>query len=194
MSVNLLESIQLELGYPPLQKVDPNTQSVEENNNSLEEEKFSQAAIPSVLTALYRYSRTDEGADNILQGTVAANGASMIFDDHEESVVQKIADYSNCNIEDARRKINTIIAAAVHLIKGNLPAQPVIHDVKTFLAGQKNNFLPYLPATLQMGELLHDDTLDDSTNKMGGLLSGLMHTIGGKFSDGEVTKEESPAK
>lgn len=194
MSVNLLESIQLEMGYPPLQKVDPNTQGVEENNSSSNGDKFSQAAIPSVLTALYRYSRTDEGADNILQGSVSANGASMIFDDHEESIIQKIADYSNGNFEDTRGKINTIIAAAVHLIKENLPAQPAIHDVKIFLAGQKNNFLPYLPATLHMGELLHDDTLDDSTNKMGGLLSGLMHTIGDKFSDGEVTKEESPAR
>ncbi len=193
MSVNLLESIQIEMGYPPLQKVDPNTQRVEGNDSSSNEEQFSQAAIPSVLTALYRYSRTDEGADNILQGSVSTNGASMIFEDNEETVIQKIADYSNYTVAETRTKINTITAAAVHLIKEHLPAEPAIHDVKTFLAGQKNNFLPYLPASLQIGELLHDNTLDDSTNKMGGLLSGLMHTIGDKFSDGEVTKEDSPA-
>lgn len=192
MSINLLESIQIKMGYPPLQKVDPNTQGVEGSNSSPKEEQFSQAAIPSVLSALYRFSRTDEGAENILQGTVSTNGANMIFEDNEESVIKKIAAYSKYTLAETRIKINTIIAAAVTIIKENLSAHPAIHDLKTFLAGQKNNFLPYLPAALQMGELLHDNTIDDSTNKMGGPISDLMHAIGGKFSDGEVTKEEFP--
>lgn len=191
MSVNLLESIQIEMGFPQLQKVDPNTQKTEVTKSSSKEEQFSQAAIPSVLSALYKYSRKDEGAEAILQDEVSTNGAGIIFEDNEETVIQKIADYSNYTVAETRTKINTITEAAVHLVKENLPTQPSIHDVKTFLAGQKNNFLPYLPAALQMGELLHDNTLDDSTNKMEGPISGLMHAIGGKFSDGEVS-EESP--
>ena len=39
-----------------------------------------------------------------------------------------------------------------------------------------------LPAGLKVGELLHDNTLDDNTHKMEGGLSGLMQIIGDAFS------------
>lgn len=190
MSINLLEAIQTKLGYPALQKIDPNTQKVVDDSSTPSEDQFSQAAIPAVLTTLYDYSRTDEGAENILQNSVFAGGTNLIFAGKEENIIQQIADYSGKSNEITREKVNTITATGVNFIKENLPEQATIHDVRIFLAGQKNNILSYLPAALHTGELLHDNTLDDNTNKMGGLLSGLMHTLGDTFSGGEVKKED----
>ena len=39
-----------------------------------------------------------------------------------------------------------------------------------------------MPAALNMGELLHDNTLDDNTNKMEGPVSSLIQRIGSAFS------------
>jgi hypothetical protein len=47
----------------------------------------------------------------------------------------------------------------------------------------------YLPEALHMGDLLHDDTLDDNTNKMEGPVSSLMRNIGSVFSK-PVTNDE----
>jgi len=55
MSINLLEIVQKNLGYPTLQKIDPNTQVVVADDKKPDEDKFSQAAIPAVLAAFYKY-------------------------------------------------------------------------------------------------------------------------------------------
>ena len=70
MSVNLIKTIQENLGSPPLKKIDPNTQ--QPIADEAVENKFSQAAIPSVLAALYKYVQTDEGAAENLRGVEAA--------------------------------------------------------------------------------------------------------------------------
>jgi len=44
-----------------------------------------------------------------------------------------------------------------------------------------------------MGVLLHDNTLDDNTNKMEGPVSSLINTIGNAFSK-PVTEEEVTVK
>ncbi len=190
MSINLLEVIQSKMGYPPLQKIDPNTQEVTKDKNSPDEHLFSQAAIPAVLTALYNFSRSDIGALTILQYSSLTDWTDRIFSDNKERIIQKIAAYSNYTIENATNKLNSIAAHAVTDIKENVPEQATAHDVKKFLADQRNNILPFLPAVLQMGEMLHDDTLDDRTHKMEGPVSSLMHAIGGRFSDGDIVEKE----
>ena len=77
----------------------------------------------------------------------------------------------------------------VKLTRQQLPADAGIKEVKLFFSNQRNNILLYLPATLNMGSLLNDDTLDDNTNKMEGPISSLMHSIGNAFST-PVTEEE----
>ncbi|HLF46699.1 MAG TPA: hypothetical protein VI548_09750 [Chitinophagaceae bacterium] len=191
MSINLLETVQTQLRYPALRKIDPNTQVESTDNIMPDEHQFGQAAIPGILTALYKFSRTDDGADNILQGSVTSNWTALIFGDQKESIIQKIAGFSNLSLENAEAKMNTIAVTAITTIKENLPAKATIHDVKVFLAGQRNDILLYLPAVLQLGEILNDNTLDDRTNKMEGPLSSLMHKIGDKFSEGEAKKNDT---
>jgi hypothetical protein len=182
MSVNLLELVQQDLGYPELQKIDPNTQVMVEDANIPDEDKFSQAAIPAVLAGLYKYVQSDEGATILLRNSDSTRWVSVIFDDTKKEAVQTISIYSHQPNEDAANKMNVIATTAVKLVKENLPADAAPKEVKTFLKGQINNILLYLPAALNMGDLLHDDTLDDGTNKMEGPVSGIIRSIGDVFS------------
>lgn len=68
MAVNLIESIQQGMGYPELQKIDPNTQQVKLESSSQGHGNLAQAAIPAVLTGLYKYGNTEMGSEHILRG------------------------------------------------------------------------------------------------------------------------------
>ena len=183
MSLSLLEAVQTELGYPALQKIDPNTQVVKEDDTTPDEHRFSQAGIPAVLTALYNYSCTDVGAANILEADPATQWADLIFSDNQQAVVQHIAEYSNQTTDNVTAKLNGIASSAVGIIwKEVLPEDATIHHVKRYMSSQLPHILPYLPAALQMGELLHNNTLDDRTNKMEGPFSSFMRSIGSGFS------------
>jgi hypothetical protein len=189
MSVNLLETVQQNLGYPALQKIDPNTFKVSEETETPVEDKFSQAAIPAVLTALCEFAQTDAGVADILQGNEGRTWMNKIFADNKEDTLRTIAAFAKQPNEDPIEKMNAIAIEAVKIIKENLPADASIKDVKAFLSDQKNNILLYLPAELNIGEMLLDDSLDDSTHKMEGPVSSLIKNIGDSFS-GSVTGEE----
>lgn len=191
MSKNLLEVLQIKLKYPPLQKIDPNTQEVKEDDNSTPKYTFSQAAIPAILTALYQYSRSDEGANRILQPTAFTKWTEAIFSDNKETIIQRIKEYCSYSGKDAESELDLIAATALVIIKENLPLHASKQDVRKFLSGQRSNILLYLPAALQMGEMLHENTFDDRTNKMEGPVSSLMHVIGSQFSDDQDEKERN---
>lgn len=189
MSINLLETVQQNLRYPALQKVHPNTQKVTADETKTDEDKFSQAAIPAILTGLYRYAQSDEGATELLNAGTSVNWVSKIFDDNRKEAIQTISAYASQSNEEPVVKMNAIANEAVKAMKENLPPEAGIKEVKVFFTNQKNNILLYLPAALNMGELLHDSTLDDNTNKMEGPISSLMQSIGSAFSN-PVTGEE----
>lgn len=184
MSVNILEKIQEILGYPKIQNIDPNTQLV-----AAHEDKFSQAAIPAVLTGLYRYAQKDEGAAEVLQVVTSTAWLNKFFDADKHTVVQTIADYGMQSFEETETQMNTIANEAVKLVKENLGDNAGIKEVKAFLLNQRNNILSHLLPALNMGRFLHDGTLDDNTNKMEGPISSLIKNIGSAFSN-PVTGDE----
>jgi hypothetical protein len=183
MSINLLETVQQNLGYPALQKIDPNTQEVVQDADTPDEHKFSQAAIPAVLTAFYKYVQSESGATEFLKSDLNTNWLDKIFPDNEKAAVQTISSYAHQSGLDPVKKINEIAMETVKVAKENLPADSGIKELKLFFKNQRNTILLYLPAALNMGELLHDSTLDDNTNKMEGPVSSLMHSIGTAFDN-----------
>lgn len=194
MEIDLLETVQCNLGYPVLQKIDPNTQQVVEDDTTPDEHKFSQAAIPAVLTGLYNYVQSDEGAAMFFQSDETTQWLPKIFNESKQEAVQKISAYAKQSNADPLFKINAIAHEAVKVVIKNLPVNALPADVKLFMNSQKQNILLYLPASLNMGELLNDNTLDDATNKMEGPVSSLMQSIGSVFSntttDTDVKKQE----
>lgn len=192
MTINLIETVQQNLGYPALQKIDPNTQQVKIDEKTPEEHKFSQAAIPAVLTALYRYVQSDDGAEDFLRDDISPNWVNKIFDKTKKEAIQKISAYAKQSNQDPLAKMNAIANEAVKVVKENLPADATIKDVKFFFSAHINHILLYLPAELNMGELLNDTTLDDKTNKMEGPMSSLMQSIGAAFSSPVMDEEIKP--
>ena len=190
MSINLLEKVQQNLHYPPLQKIDPNTQEVKNEVSEIGEDKFSQVAIPAVLTGLYKFSATDEGAREILKADYTTNWVDKIFDESNRQVIQDIATTLNKTKDIAVEQMNGIADEAIKLTHENLPKEATEKDVMKFFSDQVTTFLPYLPDDLHMGDALNDTTLDDNTHKMEGPISSLMHSIGNAFSTPE-TKEDT---
>ncbi len=192
MSVNLIEEVQKNLGYPPLQKIDPNTQK-KDTGEIPADVKFSQATIPAVLTGLYSLVQTDEGAIEFLKSDGSTNWAAKIFDDNTGEAIRAIAAYAKEWGREADTQINEVANETVKVVKENLAAGTEIKELKDFFSNQRNNILLYLPPELNMGTLLHDNTLDDNVNKMEGPISSLIKNIGNAFSnpvsDEEVKKQ-----
>jgi hypothetical protein len=189
MSVNLLETVQKNLGYPALKKIDPNTHDVVKDLKAAPEDKFSQAAIPAVLTGMYRYVQSDEGAAEILRGDYSSNWVARIFENHSSEAIEKITGYATESNQNPVTEMAAIANEAIKVVKENLAENASVKDVKIFFSNQRNTILLYLPPALNMGELLNDDTLDDDTNKMEGPVSSLMKSIGNAFTN-PVTSEE----
>ena len=194
MSINLLEKVQQNLHYPPVQKIDATTQQVNNGEPEIGEDRFSQVAIPAVLTGLYKLSATDEGAKEILKADYTTNWVDKIFDKNNREVIENIADTLNKPKEVAVEQMNGIADEAIKLVQEELPVGATEKDVMQFFSNQVNNFLPFLTASLHMGEALNDTSLDDNTNKMQGPISSLMHSIGNAFSTPETKDDTNHAQ
>lgn len=191
MAINLVEEVQKKLGFPELQKIDPNTQEVKKPENMSAENYLGQAAIPTVLIGLYKYSRTKEGNTYILEKELSGNLLPVIFDDIKSPVVESVAGYTNNTSEYTNTTMEVIARESVQIIREQLNGNNTDGAVRTFLTDQRSNILKVLPAGLQIGTLLNDDTVDDKTNKMEGPVSGAMHWIEKLFSNSDRQKEEN---
>jgi hypothetical protein len=80
---------------------------------------------------------------------------------------------------------------ALHIIRNNISGEKTASSVKTFLADQRHNILVHLPASLQIGEAMQDDTIDDRTHKMEGPISNHMHWLEKFFPSTDRKKEEN---
>lgn len=183
MTVNLVESIQQNLGYPPLKKIDANTQEVKEQSakQSVMPESFAQAAIPATLTGLFLMVHTKEGISKVRTNT-SADWMETIFGDHSEEAVQKVATYASTDPGVTRREMEKIAAEAVRIVNENTAKSENNEEVKLYFVNQRNTILSFLPASLKMGDLLRNDALDDRTNKMHGPMSDHMHWLEKLFS------------
>lgn len=190
MSISLVQKLQEKLGYPPLKKIDANTGHIVESNRGPSEERFSQVVIPTILSALYRYTRTDEGADMVLHSISWQNWCNLIFDDKKEEVLEKLAAYSYYKTEDIEPEVNKITQSAIDLVKEKLPLHTKILDLKNLLADSLNDTLLYLPPTMRIGKSLHDNTMDDNIHKMEGPISSMANTIGSFFSKSESDEKD----
>jgi hypothetical protein len=184
MAENIVDVIQQDLGFPALHKVDPNIQDVENNNSLNSVEKLAQAAIPAVLAGFFKFTRTDKGCNYILAGGGQKDWLDIIFDDKKDLVVEKIAHYSGIAADEVAINMEDIAKEAVIIIHEAPGEKPTAEKIRSYLSDQRHHILVYLPASLQLGEMLNDNAMDDQTNKMEGPVSNLVHSIENKFSGG----------
>jgi len=182
MAINIIESVQKSLGIEALQKADPNTQEPVPNGDLISPaHSLMQAAIPAVLAAIYEKTRNVETTTELLDAPVGTNYLPLLFVDNVDAASEEVAAYSNTYATKARLAMEQVAENAIKVIKQEAHTTSA-EDVSDFISGQRNNILQYLPASLRMGHLLGDNTLDDATNKMEGPVSGLMHSLETLFS------------
>jgi hypothetical protein len=186
MANNLVETIQKNLGLPALQKVDPNSQEIKEKTLHSSQEKLAQAAIPAVLAALYKFTRTDEGCTAIISDS--GDWLGTVFEGKEKSAVDKVARYADVTGEEAESLMENIADESVNTIKKSTGPKLSVDGIRTFMNDQRHHILVYLPASMKMGDVLNDEALDDRTNKMEGPVSGFMHKIENMLSKGDESK------
>lgn len=191
MAINLVEAIRKNLGFHQLQKIDPNTQEVKKPENLSSEDYLPQAAIPTILLGLYKFSGNKEGNKAILNQTFSGDLLSTIFAARKQNVVTKVAGYTGNNTDFTAQKMEEIAREAVKVIKEHVPGDGSDSSVKTFLIDQRNTILEYLPAQLQIGSIFGDDTIDDRTHKMQGPMSSHMHWLEKFFPSTDRKKEEN---
>ena len=184
MTTNIAELIQINLEYPPLQKIDPNIQEIKKIYLASGIQKLAQAGIPAVLAALYKFSKTDEGAAKIVHTTNHEDWLKIFYSGKEQEAVEKVAHYAEMETDEVEAHMENIADEAIRIVKEHAGSDSTIDQVRTYLKAQRHNILVYLPADLSIGDLLNDDTIDDRTNKMEGPISNFMHKIENKFAGG----------
>ena len=184
MSTNIIEQIQVNLKYPPLHKVDPNIQETKAEYENTNAEKLAQAAIPAVVAALYKFSKTDEGAEALLKTQNSEDWLNILYNGKENEAVEKIARYAAISKDEAEVHMEDIAEESIRLLRESTGDLPTAEKIKSYMNTQRHNVLVYLPAALAIGDLLNDEAMDDRTNKMEGPISNLMHKIEEKFSGG----------
>jgi hypothetical protein len=185
MSTNIVETIQKNLGYAPLQKVDPNIQETKDKYEQSPIDLLAQAAVPAVLTALYSLSRADDGCAKIISRNAESDWLAVLFKGKENEAVAKVAQYAGVSVNLAEGHMENIADESIKIVRDAAGKDPKTEKVKTYLSDQRHHILVYLPAKLNLGDLLKDESLDDRTNKMEGPISNFVHKIEDKLSGGE---------
>lgn len=170
---NIVETIQKNLGYQPLQKVDPNTQEIKEPAET--GQKLPQAAIPAVLAAMLKFSDSPEGV-GMLTDTSNKDWLSVIFYGKEKTAVQRVAAYAGVSEDEASSHMQKITQEALKILRNGVePADG--EKLRTEMNLQRHNILGVLPAAMKIGDLINEEAFDDRTNKMEGPVSGFLHRI-----------------
>ena len=185
MSSNIINRVQENLQYPPLKKIDPNTEQVVHQTNSPDKHSFGKAAIPAILAAFSEFVQSDEGASDYLYTTHCGNWIQKIFGDRQDEVVHAVSNFADVINEDPYFQMQAIADEIVTTTREQLPGNATPKDVKNFFHNEKVDFLSYLLPELKVGVLLGDDSMDDQTHKMDGGLSGFVQSIGAAFDHAE---------
>jgi hypothetical protein len=182
MALNIVEEVQKDMGFEHLEKVDPNTQepaSTEVFTSPVS--ATAQGAIPAVLAAFYKKTRTEADAATLIDNAQTGNYLHALYGDNDLDAVEEVAEYSKITRADAGIAMEKSAAATMEVLRAEVKDFSP-KAVSEFFTDQRTNILHYLPASLHMGQLLDDNTIDDRTHKMEGPVSGMMHAIESVFS------------
>ena len=183
--MNIIEVIQKNLGYGAIQKIDPNSQEVADKDSIHGNTAVAQAAIPSVLLALFNRLEKEPNASWLAAEQPTGRLMEKIFGKSATEITEKIAVYSGLTGPGVKAEMEHIAAESVRVVRDQVSDINNENSVSAFVTRHKHEVLLYLPATLQLGSLLGNKNLDDRTEKMEGPVSGLMHRMEKQFNSSE---------
>jgi hypothetical protein len=177
--MNIIETVQKNLGYNTLEKIDPNTQDT--SQNVLGSTALSQAGIPAILIGLY--SRLEMNPDiSLLDTEQKGNMLENIFGKSTDAVIGRINDYSKLRDKLSGQELEHIAREVARVVKEKIGGDASPSAIRNFVARNKPDALLYLPPALDLGTLLKNNNLDDRTGKMEGPVSSLMHKLEKTFN------------
>ncbi|MBC7851713.1 MAG: hypothetical protein H7Y31_18360 [Chitinophagaceae bacterium] len=187
MAINLFDRVNNMMGAPVTKKESPVSSTKVEYEKTL-----PGAAIPTALAGIFELASSADGANKILDHLVNHRGdienanspcIDFTFGTTVDDVVNKVANYSGTTYADAHSTINDAARNGYRVLIQELVKETIKpEDITKYMVSQRHSILTHLPAELQMGHLLGDETIDDVSNKMEGPISNLMHKLGGSFS------------
>lgn len=182
--MHIVQVIQKNLGFSSLEKIDPNTQQTPGQEQLLGNNALAQAAIPAILLGIFNQleQNSDLGAFFTEQPVSLLD---RIFGSSADTVVKQIEDYSKIKDKHIKQELEHIAAESLRVIRENLGESPSEHAIRRYVANNKRDALLYLPPSLKLGIIMHNNNLDDRTGKMEGPVSSFMHNMEKTFNSSQ---------
>jgi hypothetical protein len=178
--MNIIETIQKNLGFDTLKKIDPNTQETTGEDTAMGNSAVAQAGIPTILLGIY--NKLEATPDlNILQSE-QSNILENIFGKSTNLVVSQIENYSKVRDKHISQQLEHIASESLRVIKDGIGSKTDESGIRNFVAKNKPDTLLYLPPSLDLGSILKNNNLDDRTAKMEGPVSSFMRNVEKTFN------------
>jgi hypothetical protein len=179
--MNIIETVQKNLGFIALEKIDPNTQEAVGQKNMVGNTALAQAGIPTILLGIYNQLESNPEI-SFLNTEQKENILEHIFGKSRDEIVKRISDYSKIHDNHSLQELEHIAIESMRVVKEKIGEGASQSVIRNFVARHKPEILLYLPPSLDMGTLLKNNNLDDRTGKMEGPISSLMHNVEKTFN------------
>jgi hypothetical protein len=173
--MNIIETVQKNLGFMTLKKIDPNTQEITGQEVDMGNSALAQAGIPSILLGIY--NSLEQNPDLNILDTNEGKKLERIFGKDAEIVVKKITGYAKIQDEHSSQELEHIASESMRVVKERIGEGANESSIRNFIGRNKPDTLLYLPPSLDLGTILQNNNLDDRTGKMEGPISSLTHRL-----------------
>ncbi len=178
--MNIIETIQKNLGFETLKKIDPNTQETTGVENPMGNTAIAQAGIPAILIGIY--NKLEESPDINALDSKQANLIESIFGKSAPTVVQQIDHYAKFKDKHSEQQLEHIAQESVRVVKESVGGNTDEKSVRNFVSKNKPEALLYLPPSLDLGSILKNNNMDDRASKMEGPVSSFMRNVEKAFN------------
>jgi len=179
--MHIIETVQKNLGFNALEKIDPNTQDTAGQEGVMGNSALAQAGIPAILLGIYNQLELNPVMD-ILDSEKSGSLLERIFGNAADTIVNRINIYSKFPDKHSVQQLEHIAAECMRVVKENIGGSSSESKIRNFVAKHKSETLLYLPPSLELGSILQNNNLDDRTGKMEGPISSLMHNLEKTFN------------
>ncbi len=181
--MNIIETVQKNLGFMTLNKIDPNTQEVAGKDVVIGNNALAQAGIPAILLGIY--NNLEQNPDLSFLNMEEGKKLEKIFGKSVVVIVKKITDYSKIPDKHSLQELEHIASESMRVVKEKIGEGASPNAIRHFVARNRKDTLLYLPPSLELGTILQNNNLDDRTGKMEGPISNLTHHLEKMFSNSE---------
>ncbi|WP_290797713.1 hypothetical protein [Flavihumibacter sp. UBA7668] len=150
--------------------------------------RLAQGAMAAGLVILYKYSRSSDGAEYLLNTKPAELEMSRLLNNKQDELITQLSKFAGSTSLQAGTMILAVTREAMEFTQQEIKNNKTANALQSYFGNQRQSILGHLPPELGLGDIMKDDTLDDRTNKMEGPISSLAHAIEDVFSSSGARK------